>query len=283
MSTSRSCSDCGNSFHLSQPQCPHCGRPGLYGNVYAAEDADEVNALEERYQLAKHDAATRGSDTAIGNFETALLNSQAVIARPVNEVQRLATSDNELYATYYQLLNSPIRLPTGEKWDVLRASADSSLFPNYKEEIRFGALSLDGLGVSNYGECFIVLKTDMIAHRASVFEENSVRWIQEIKFKDAHDLPKGYRATWDHRGKLSVAKLASKIDATTPSGQYSEILMRQGASTEEDDFVEVHIWGSMTIRTIERVTFNPRSKKAARIITGRANQEKLAKFGVAIG
>lgn len=283
MSTSRTCSACGNSFHLSQPQCPHCGRPGLYGNVYAAEIAEEVDALEKRYQLAKDDAATRGAETAVSSFEAALLNSQAVIARPVSELLRLATSDNELYATYYQLLNSSVRLPTGEKWDVLRASADSALFPNFKEEIRFGALSLNGLGVSNYGECFIVLRTGMIAHRASIFEENSVLWIQEIKFKDAHDLPKGYRATWDNRGKICVAKLASKIDATTRSGQYSEILMRQGASTEEDDFVEVHIWGTMTIRTIERVTFNPRSKKAARIITGRANQEKLAKFGVAIG
>ena len=171
MSTSRSCSDCGNSFHLSQPQCPHCGRPGLYGNVYAAEVADEVNALERRYQSAKRDAVARGAETALGNFEAALSNSQAVIARPVSEVLRLSTSDNELYATYYQLLNSPIRLPTGEKWDVLRASADSALFPNYKEEIRFGALSLDGFGISNYGECFIILRTDMIAHRASVFEK----------------------------------------------------------------------------------------------------------------
>jgi hypothetical protein len=174
MSISRSCSACGNSFHLSQPHCPHCGRPGLYGNVYAAEIAEEVGALEERYQTAKRDAATRGAKAALNDFETALFNSQAVIARPVNEVQRLANSDNELYATYYQLQDAPIRLPTGEKWDVLRVIADSALFPNYKEEIRFGALSLDGLGVSNYGECFIVLRTDMIAHRASVFEENSV-------------------------------------------------------------------------------------------------------------
>jgi len=158
MSTSRSCSDCRNSFHLSQPQCPHCGRPGLYGNVYAAEAADEFNALEQRYESAKRDAAARGAETALGNFEAALSNSQAVIARPVSEVLRLSTSDNELYATYYQLLNFPLRLPTGETWDVLRASADSALFPNYKEEIRFGALSLDGLGISNYGECFIILE-----------------------------------------------------------------------------------------------------------------------------
>ena len=123
----------------------------------------------------------------------------------------------------------------------------------------------------------------MIAHRASVFEKNSVLWIQDIKFGDAHDLPKGYRATWNNRGKICVAKLASKIDEATGSDEYSTLLMRQGASTEDDDFVEVHIWGSMTIRTFERVTFNPRSKKAVRIITGRANRERLAKFGVAVG
>jgi hypothetical protein len=136
----------------------------------------------------------------------------------------------------------------------------------------------------NYGKCFIILRTEMIAHRASVFEENSVLFMkhQGIAMEDAHELPRGYRATWENRGQLCVAKLAAKIDGATLPDAYSGLLLQQGKTSEEDDFVEVHIWGPMTIRTVEEVTLNPREKRAARAITSRATRERLAKFGVII-
>lgn len=280
----RVCTECGNDFSISAACCPHCGRPGLYPNVYAAADADERAALEQRYLLAQQDAVARGAGAALGDFETETVGTHAVIARPAGELQRLLTSDNQVYATFYQLLRAGVRLSTGEKWDALRAVADEALFSGYKEQIRFAALSLDGIGVLNYGDCFIVLRTDMIAHRASVFEENSVLFMahQNIEMSEAHNLPRGYRATWAERGKLCVAKLAAKIDAATPPGAYSALLLQQGLTSAEDDFVEVHIWGPMTIRTVEQVTFNPHAKRTARAISNRANRERLAKFGVTI-
>jgi len=286
MSKTRLCPECGNSFPGSEERCPHCARPGLYPNVFTAEDVAEADALERRYQLARQAGMSRGidADAAIENFEIAIATTRAVIARPVAELQRLTTNDNEVYATFYQLLKAGVRLPTGEKWDTLRGVADEALFSGYKEHIRFAALSLDGSGLMNYGKCFIILRTEMIAHRASVFEENSVLFMehQDIRMKDAHKLPHGYRATWENRAKLCVAKLAAKIDGATLPDAYSGLLLQQGRTSEEDDFVEVHIWGPMTIRTVEEVSLNPREKRAARAITSRASRERLAKFGVII-
>lgn len=284
MSKSRLCPECRNSFPGSEERCPHCARPALYPNVFTAEDAAEVDALRQRHQLARQDGLARGADAAIENFEAAIANTRAVIARPVNELQRLTTSDNEVYATFYQLLKAKVKLPTGEKWDALRGVADEALFSGYKEQIRFAALSLDGVGLMNYGKCFIILRTEMIAHRASVFEENSVLFMdhQNIMMRDADKLPHGYRATWENRDRLCVAKLAAKIDAATLPDAYSGLLLRQGTTSEEDDFVEVHIWGPLTIRTIEEVSLNPHEKRATRAITSRANRERLAKFGVII-
>ena len=54
----------------------------------------------------------------------------------------------------------------------MRVFADDALFPGYKEQIRFAALSLDGKGLSSYGECTLILRDHMIAHRASVLEGN---------------------------------------------------------------------------------------------------------------
>jgi hypothetical protein len=223
------------------------------------------------------DAKTRGAERSVQDFESALSSSHAVIARPAREMLRLATSDNEIYGTFYNLIGAGLRLPEGGKWDVLRGVVDSALFPNYKEQIRFAALSLNGEGLSNYGEYSIVLRSDMISHRASVFEENSILYMEHhnIKISDAHRLPEGYRASWDRRAQLGVAKIAGRIDATTQPAEYSTLLLSQGATSEEDEFVEVHIWGPLTVRTIEQVTLtHPKSVPRATIKTIRTKLDK---------
>ena len=282
--TSSECKCCGNDIPLSQERCPHCAQPGLFPNVLAAQLPEEKTALENRYNTAIEQAKLKGSDTALCNFEnTVLSDSKAVINRSLAEITRLANSNKELYTTYYLLIESEIRLPSGDKWDTLRAIADDALFPGYKKDIRFAALSIDGLGLFNYGECTLVLKDKMIAHRASVLEENSVIFMetQKILMSQAHKLPQGYRATWDERGKLCATKAASNIAPDTQTKHFADILLRQGKTTAEDKFVEAHIWGPMSARTFDRVIVKKPKRRTARAIF-KALQEKLVKIGVKV-
>jgi len=262
------CKDCNNQMPPSSDRCPHCGRPGYYPNVRAAEDPEEMAALEERYNKGQLDATGRGAIDTLCDFERAIDHSVAILARPANEILRLATSDDEIYATHYQLIAAGVRSYPDNKWSPLRAVADDALFPGYKENIRFAALSLDPLGLSNYGECSIVFKTAMIEHRASVFEENSTTFMENhnVEMRKAHELKKGYRATWPGRGKLCVAKLYGMIDAGTSVSQYSRILLSQGVTTADDKFVEVHIWGPLTMRTFDQVTLTRGSKAYKRVM-----------------
>jgi hypothetical protein len=228
--------------------------------VRAAQVPAERSALERRYQAALRDAKGRGAEADVARFEAAVAGSKAVIARPMRELDRLATSDKELFSTYYKLLGGEVRLPHGNQWDRLRGLADEALFPGYREEIRFAALTLDGAGPSGYGECSFVLREDMIAHRASVFETNSAIFMK----RRAYEPPAGHRAIWDERAKLCVAKIADSIRSGTPEDQFQGMLLRPGATSEEDDFVEVHIWGPMSLRTVEQVTMPATGKKAVR-------------------
>ena len=288
VSLERPCEHCGHGYHFSQHLCPHCARPANFPNVFAAEDPDEAAALQGRYDKAKADAQSRGTEAlrALEDFEAEVSNSRAVIARSAAEFQRLSTSDKEGYATYYELVGAEARFASGDKWDDIRQAADPVLFPHYKDKIRFAALTLDGAGLQSFGECFLVLRTEMIAHRATVFEENSLLFFSKHfrpGINESIRLPRGYRATWGERAKLCVAKLADRIDGGTERGAYSGLLLRQGSTPDEDDFVEVHVWGPMTIRTIEHVFFNKPSRHAVREITNRANKQRLTKFGVTIG
>lgn len=283
MATLSQCDFCKNAIPLSVERCPHCAQPGLFPNVRLANDPEETTALEKRYQTAIAAAATSNTSNNVRSFEDALQNSKAVIAKSVNEVLRLITNTSQIFATYYQLIEAQVRLPEGSKWDSLRRVADSAIFKDQMQHIRFAALSLDNRGLSNYGGCSMVLRSDLIAHRASLFEENSVLFMKHhnVLMSEADKLPPGHKAVWQQRAKLCVAKLASKITTSTKPLSFPALLLKEGMTSEDDDFVEVHIWGPMTSRTIERVALASKMTKAERPIA-KAIREKLNKIGVAV-
>jgi len=193
----------------------------------------------------------------VQQFEDAIAqHSHAVIARSFGEMIRLAGSDSEVYSTFYNLVQAGARIPKDERWDTYRGRVDEALFPHYKEHIRFAALSLDDKGLINYGKCFLVLRNDMIAHRATVFEENSMLFMEKHNIRLMAELPTGYRALWEDRGKLAVAKLSRSIDSNTMPNNFAEVLLKNGANSGEDEFIEVHIYGPITIHTLKKIAIS---------------------------
>jgi hypothetical protein len=283
MPDSISCPDCTNEIPQPASCCPHCGRPGIFWNIIQANKDDERTALQNHYRAAIADAQSRGADSMVQEFEKAVAGSKAVLARPDTEVQRLANSARQVYGTFYQLVEAGLILPDGDEWNAARELADTLLFADYKKHIRFAALTLDGVGLSKFGSCSITLRDDMIAHRASVLDENSVLFIERhgVKASRKPDIPRGFRATWNERDKLCIAKLAGRIDSSITPNQYSGLLLKQGVLPEDDEFVEVHIWGPLTVLSMEEVTVTvPKARPKATIV--RAIKSKLAKHGVSV-
>jgi hypothetical protein len=245
---------CGRSFPIGLERCPHCARPGVFSNVEEARFNTERKALTKRYKAARNAAVDRNCGDQVIRLEEELDGSQAVINRSALETARLASSDRELYSTFYQLLNAEVRLPAGKVWDRLRILADAALFPNYQERIRFAALSLDGVGLFNYGDCALVLRDSMIGHRASVFHENSILFLRRHHYK----IPPGYRAVWRDRAKLGIAKLAVHIKESTLAADFPALLLRQGETSAKDQFLEVHVWGPLSIYCLDRVGISKR-------------------------
>lgn len=260
---------------LAWESCPHCGRPGPPPNVKAARKKEERRTLARRYRAALQDASDRGCREVVERLEAALRGSKAVINRPLADLERLAASDRQIYATYYQRLEAEVQAPHGDDWDRWRRMADATLFPLYEERIRFAALALDGVGVQSYGECSLVLRDELIAHRASVFEENSAVFLRDRGYQ----LPPGYRASWEDRSRLAVAKLAPAVHAGTLPADFPGLLVRQGPTAEEDCFIEVHIWGPVTARACECAIMISKGRRAGQGFR-KALQARLAAVGV---
>jgi hypothetical protein len=227
--------------------CPSCNKDLGYPNVRAAKVAAEKIALGERYKGALAHAGSRSYTDVLMRFQAALRFSTAVICRSVSKVKELMSSDNELYATFYQLVGVGARRPEKSVVDRERLLADPLLFPYYSSEIRFAALSLDGIGVTDYGACSMVLKNLAINERATVFEENSLGFCRSRKLGFGSPVPPGYRAAWEERDLLGCAKLYSRMDSRTEDKSFPDILK---SGTE---FVEVHIYGSLHRGSLERI------------------------------
>lgn len=251
------CSDCHNPIPPSSAKCCHCGRPSLFPNVTAA--LEEQADLQARYDAAMNRAAIDGTLANVQDLENHLSSSRAVVNRPLSDLIKLAENDNafSVYPTYYHLSEN-IRLQKGEEFDSLRQAADSIFFTGYQKDIRFAALSLDSIGLANFGDCSWVLREDMTGFRASLFEENTTLfYLNSGSIKGTSDVPKGYRSIWADRAKLAVAKLAGKLKTTTTPSEYQKLLLDEGPTTKDDDCIEVHVFGPMSILTIEEVTFQP--------------------------
>lgn len=168
---------------------------------------------------------------------------------PWTELARLASSEHHVAATYYQQLDAPTRIPDTNDWDRLRRIADTLAFQGYAEHIQFAALSPGEEWPRNYGQGAVFFRQEMIEHRASVFEDNTVTWLMEQG--ETWQIPPGYRAPWDERDALGLAKLLPVLHPADVD--FGAAILAVGDSTATDSFIEVHIYGPFTARTCSHV------------------------------
>jgi predicted nucleic acid-binding Zn ribbon protein len=196
------CLHCKHAVPPHMRECPVCGEPAGFPNVRACESLEELNALDARYKQAMKHARTQSKRPILRRFEQELSRSKAVICRSLSIIQRLMSSDTELYNNFYNMVDSNARIPEENRWDNTREAVDGMIFPHYHHDICFAALSLNDKGPKSYGDYCMVLKTDLIKRRATTFEENTYVFAEKHRLVVTEPVPVGYRASWEDRGRL---------------------------------------------------------------------------------
>jgi hypothetical protein len=127
------------------------------------------------------------------------------------------------------------------------------LFGGYGDKIVYGALSLDGRGLKSYGAYALVLREVAVARRSSILCDNGFDFVERHKLRPGDQIPLGYRSAWDNKHELAVAKVEQIFDSNTQDADFPRILMFQGVNRSQDDFMEVHIYGTFDHDAIESV------------------------------
>ncbi|MBI2481834.1 MAG: hypothetical protein HYV60_25270 [Planctomycetia bacterium] len=244
-----------------------------------AEQKGERKKLHDRYQRAQDDCRKRGCEKSFAEFEKACSTSVAVFNCPTQKLFREIANGTDLFETYHDLERLRLRSerPVGHDWQKLRPQAEVELLGSHQhlDKLHYAALSLDGAGLDSYGGCTVVLRDEMISHRASCFEGNSALIYEKVR-----DFTGVIRSTWGERQTLCAAKVANKLDDAVPAGRFPGMLLTAGISQDDDEFVEVHVFGTITAQTFQSVSVNAASHSRQEKILWKAVKEKLDKHGV---
>lgn len=245
-----------------------------------AEQTAEVAALDSNWAKSLASADTRGCRAVVDAFDDACKTSKAVMNYTCTKLlAQVANSD--IFETYYEHAR---RVTTSENrplmnWSVLRPQTESELLGSdeNKEKLHYAALTLTEQGLQSYGDCSLLLREDLTGHRASCFEANSA-----VKFAtEGGPFPLGSRSTWENRHKLCVAKLEKAITKSTTADQFADVLLSQEPTKTDDNFIEVHVFGPISLSTLENVTLTATLKGEDKL-KWKIIKTKLEKAGVKV-
>jgi len=158
MASALKCASCSSSIGDSSDKCETCGRYAGPPNVRAAENHDEISGLNRRYRAALEDAERRGIGTIVASFEANAKNSCAVVNFDLPALFHFVTSPSALYTTYDLAVTGEFRKPADDDNDRRRRTVGALLFGTYSPHIRYAALSMDGAGLTTYGEFSVILR-----------------------------------------------------------------------------------------------------------------------------
>lgn len=234
--------------------CIVCGVNVGYPNVRFAERPEERAALEHRLADARISSAGRGSTEQLNAFGQAVSSSKAVICKALGDLDNMLKSDGQLMQAYHPAVRAQLRVPQNNEFDSVREANDARISPHFYQSLHFGALSLDNRGVPHYGPFAIRMREIRTANRATVFEENPIKFLEAHPPGRNKPLPYGFRAIWSDRQKLAMAKLHSKIQPVTKDDDFPDILMEKADNPDGyTDFIEVHIYGDVHPKAFEHV------------------------------
>ncbi|MBL4693626.1 MAG: hypothetical protein JKY92_09900, partial [Magnetovibrio sp.] len=151
-------SGCDIDVELTERRCPACDTDQGYQNVRRARS--EHSHLQDFYDDAVKQ--TQGVEVQVQKFEHDLKASHVVVNMDARLLESMLQDKNVMYMTYYDRPFDTDHGPDNDIDECERVYIDKLVFGLDGRNIRFGALSLDGRGLTSYGAFSVTLNENMI-------------------------------------------------------------------------------------------------------------------------
>lgn len=258
------CPECGAKVNWTMDRCPKCRHDMGFPNVREVGCSKELDGLGRRHREALDTASKNNAQERVSAFEAAVASqSWAVINCWPSFLAEFLEDNRTLYSSYKLQVDAETRKAASMKNDKQRCGTEGILFGSYAGDIRYAALSLDGVGLVSYGSCSITISRATCEASATLLEENSYAFVRNHTILPGDDIPPGYRALWRDRHRLAVAKLAPKITPRTQNHAFKRLLLKSDGNKEGDEFLEIHLHGAFDNQSIDAVSA-PRPENAPR-------------------
>lgn len=236
-------------YHLAN--CPTCSAFVGAPNVRYARSMRSY--LMGHYNQAVAQLEDLGLQAEQAQLEAILADAVMTIAMNPPLLRNLAEGDS--YRSYYQSLNARAREIAVRGNQQNRSKVDNLLHAGYHEHIVHAALSPDGRFLGSYGSVGAVLRKGIFDSISSLLRENDFDFYRtnDLGALDAEE-PMGWRAVWEDRAYLAVAKVAGDISAGMNASELADLIMSAGPDRKTDQFIEVHIYARLRAGDLASVT-----------------------------
>jgi len=238
------CPRCQSAVSITLRHCPTCSHDLGFPNARECGSREEREALSRRADQARSEADRNGYAETFTALSSALVDkSGVVVAMPAAWARNLLANPNVIFKNYETLVGDGSLKPAEPTQDRRRMAVGALLFGEYAVHIRYGALSLTDEGLPTYGKVHCRLRDIAIRERVSFVEANSFVFVEKHKVTPGKPVPRGYRAVWDNRHELALAKLGSNLKDKPVEKDWQDLLLHSdGRDPERDDFIEAHIF-----------------------------------------
>lgn len=248
------CEKCNADVPVNALRCTVCGLPAAPPNVRMASRDAERDALNKRLAAVEAKCNTSDERRYIIDFADALEGSKAVMNRSLASLHDWICGLSPLYQTFHRQVEFLGRTPALNDWDTQREATEAAINPYIYRDLSFAALTVNQRGVDYYGPYSVLLKTLTIEDRATVFEENPFHFVVKHRKPESISLlPPGYRAPWSERKNLAICKHHEQILSKGDQVDIANVIISGDRTSDECDYIEVHIYGPIDRRCIESV------------------------------
>ncbi len=273
--------DCQAENERNADICRECGHSLGFVNVNLLSDPYFQTGLAERYKVVM--AGVQVAE--VQRFEAVIDQEGKAVINMSSELLYLMVNENENYLSYQRGVEQGKIIKRTFQHDRFQCIVESAFYGFDGRNLVYAALSLDDNGVSSYGNVSVVLKTRNIEKRSTFFERDTFLLFDDLVekgWKVKEIIPAGHCGTWNERDKIAAIKHGAEIQEGHQTADFVAIIMKNGDEKTCDEFIELHIFNTVTPKNFEKITFQKKLTRSFDRLQFKILKSKLSNLQVEV-